>query len=150
MSSFARTALILAGAGSFLIAVLHLVVVFVGAPAYIYFGAVRLAELTQQFSWYPPVITGTLALVFFVWAVYAFRGAGVLHRHLPAVRPVLIAIGAIYTLRGVVLVADIARLGRSGGHPFRQTVFSAISLVLGILYLAGAAARREDSPAQAF
>lgn len=144
MRSFARTALILAGAGSFLIAVLHLLVIFVGAPAYIYFGAVRLAELTQQFSWYPPVITGTIALAFFVSAVYAFRGAGVFHRHLPAVRPVLIAIGGIYTLRGLVLVADIARLARDVGYPVRQAVLSAISLALGILYLVGSGAKSEE------
>ena len=51
----------------------------------------------------------------------------------------LVAIGAVYALRGLVVVPDLVRLARGAGYPFRQTVFSAVSLTVGLLYLVGVA-----------
>jgi hypothetical protein len=93
----------LAGLSSACVAVFHLVVVFVGAPAYRYFGAgERMAQLAEQGSPVPALVTVGLTLVFVVWALYAFSGAGLVRR-LSLLRTSLIAIGLVYALRGLLL-----------------------------------------------
>jgi len=47
-------------------------------------------------------VTGALTVVFGVWAAYALSGV-VMVRRLPLLRTGLLAIGTIYTLRGVLL-----------------------------------------------
>ena len=120
-------------------AAVHAATIFVGAPAYRYLGAgERMARLAERGAPGPPVITLVLTLMFAAWAAYAFSAAGLL-RPLPFLRPLLIVIGVIYTLRGVVLVPQVVWFF-AGPRPIagRHLVFSAISLVIGLLYLAGA------------
>jgi hypothetical protein len=93
----------LAGVSSAGVALLHLVIPAVGAPAYRYFGAgERMARMAERGLARPTLITLGLALVFAVWAAYAFSAAGLIRR-LPLLRPALLVIGVIYTLRGVLL-----------------------------------------------
>lgn len=127
--------LVAGGAGSGLVALLHVIIIAVGPKAYRYFGAGRIAPLAERGSWVPALITSVLVLVFMLWALYAFSGAG--RMRLPLLRPALFAIGTLYTLRGLVVVPDFLFL-LAGRHPApHMAAFSAVSLCLGILYLVG-------------
>lgn len=80
---------------------LHVAIVFGGPTWYRFFGAgERMARLAEHGSPYATVITLCIASMLLVWAAYALSGAGLLSR-LPLLRSVLIAITAIYLLRGV-------------------------------------------------
>ena len=131
--------LLAAAALSFALAALHLVVVFVGAPGYNYFGAPELGELARRGSAAPALITLGLVVVFGVFGLYALAGARRVGR-LPLLPAVLVAVGGIFTLRGVALFFELpALLQGSTSFPARYAVFSAASLVVGLVYLAGTA-----------
>ena len=123
---------------SFAVAALHTVIVFVGAPGYRYFGAGEtIAQLADDGSPLPAVLTLGLAGVFTVFGLYAWSGAGHMHR-LPLLRVGLVAIGVIYALRGLALVADLWALAGSLTEPaLRSASFSLVSLVIGTVYLLG-------------
>ncbi|HEV2843296.1 MAG TPA: hypothetical protein VG477_00505 [Thermoanaerobaculia bacterium] len=139
--------LIAAGLGSALVALLHAVIIFVGAPAYRYFGAGDLAPRAEQGSYMPALITGFLVLIFAVWALYAFSGAG-LGPRLPLLRLGLGAIATIYTLRGLMLLPELYALASGKLEVPRMAVFSAVSLFIGLCYVAGflRAFRRSPAP----
>ena len=120
------------------VALLHVAIIFLGAPAYRYFGAgERMAVRAEHGDSRPAVITAGLSVMFAVWSAYAFSGASVL-RPLPFLRAGLIAIGAVYTMRGLVLIPQIVlTLGGSETVPLRHLAFSAASLFIGVAYLAG-------------
>jgi hypothetical protein len=129
----------LAGFLSACLAFLHLVIVFVGAPAYRYFGAgERMARLAEERSLIPGAITLALTLVLVAWSGYAFSGAGVLRRP-PFLRTGLIGIGVVYTLRGLLLGPQMVWFlsGYRDAVPVRQLVFSAVALLIGLAYLIG-------------
>ena len=132
-------ALELAGVSSAAVAVLHLAIVFVGGPAYRYFGAgERMARMAERGLAQPTLITFGLALLFAVWAAYAFSGAGLIRR-LPLLRPALVVIGVVYTLRGVLLGPQLVWfIAGPRLLPARQLAFSAAALVTGLAYLIGA------------
>jgi hypothetical protein len=132
--------LIFAAALSFAIALLHLAIIFLGPEAYTYFGAADLGALEAQGSRMPDLLTLILVGVFAAFGFYALSGAGVIRR-LPLLATGLIAIGSIYTLRGLVVIPDLIRLVHGAGYPLRQTVFSAVSLAVGLAYLIGTARR---------
>jgi hypothetical protein len=131
---------LLAGAiASFALVLLHFGVIVGGAPAYAYFLAgedmVRLAEARSVI---PTVVTGAIAAVFAVFGVYGLAGAG--YFQLPAARVLVAAIGSIYTLRGVLIVPEILMVQHLG-RPHRALVFTAISLLIGIVHLIGVGRR---------
>ena len=129
----------LAGVSSACVAALHVAIIFVGAPAYRYFGAgPRMARLSEHGSPTPALITAGLALMFGVWAAYAFSGAQLVRR-LPLLRTSLVAIGMIYTLRGLVFGVQLVWFlsGHTASVPPRHLVFSAVALLTGLAYLAG-------------
>ncbi len=136
----ARVWLVAGALCSFAIALLHLVIIFVGAPAYFYFGAASLAVQAERGSPVPALITGALTLLFVLKGAYALSGAGLL-APFPLLRTVLPIITAIYVLRGLVLVPDLIRLAQGAPYPARQAVFSAVSLGIGLVHLMGVAAR---------
>jgi hypothetical protein len=68
--------LILGGAGSILIALLHLAIIFAGAPAYLYFGAVDLAILAAQGSHRPTIITSFITVTFVIFWTLRAEGRG--------------------------------------------------------------------------
>ena len=93
--------LIAGGVLSAIAAGLHIAVIFGGPDWYRAFGAgERLATLAEQGSVYPTVVTLAIAAVLFVWALFAFSGAGLI-RKLPLLRTALVIISAIYLLRGI-------------------------------------------------
>jgi hypothetical protein len=80
------------------------------------------------------------ALIFAIWGLYGLSGAGLIRR-LPLLRFGLIVIGAIYTLRGLLLIPLLlASLGLlAAPQPIlpQALLASLVSLVTGCLYLAG-------------
>jgi hypothetical protein len=132
--------LLLAGWLSVAVAALHVVIIFLGAPAYRYFGAgEEMARQAEAGSFVPAAMTLCIAVVFAAFSLYAFAGAGRLRRP-PLLRTGLAVIAAIYTLRGLGLLPELAGYvqGSAAVMP-RELVFSAVSLTIGILYLLGTA-----------
>jgi hypothetical protein len=92
-----------------------------------------------------------VALIFAIWGLYGLSGAGLLRR-LPLLRLGLLAIGAIYTLRGLLLIPLLlASLGLlASPEPIlpQALLASFVSLLVGCFYLAGTiAAWRDLKPA---
>ncbi len=83
-----------------------------------------------------------LAAVFAAWGAYGFSGAGWLPR-LPLLSVALVAIGAVYFLRGLLLgpqlLAATGRLRRKIPTDPQRVASSAVSLAIGVVYLAGTA-----------
>jgi hypothetical protein len=94
-----------------------------------------LGRMAEQGSTPTTIATVALAVIFAVWAIYAFSGAGLIVR-LPLMRAALIAICVIYILRALAMPTEI-KMVMNQGYPFRFVVFSAISLLAGLLYLIG-------------
>lgn len=92
-----------AGSMSLAAAILHLACIFGGPAWYRFMGAGEgMARLAEMGSPRPALITFAIASVLTAWGAYAFSGAGILPR-LPLLRPVLVAICAIYALRAASL-----------------------------------------------
>ncbi len=131
----ANKPLLLAGTLSCVAALLHIAIILGGAQWYRFFGAgEEMAGMAESGSWYPSVITLCISLVLFVWALYAFSGAGVILR-LPMLKPGLVVITVIYLARGLILVPVLIR------KPEIVDGFlvwsSLISLGYGLAYAAG-------------
>jgi hypothetical protein len=127
------------GVASTSIAVLHVLIIIWGGPAYRYFGAgEQMARLAEAGSLIPALVTAGISAVFVVWAAYAFSGAGLLSR-LPLLRTGLVVIGVVYLLRGMLLAPEL--FARVSGHqpavPVRELVFSLAALLAGLAYLLG-------------
>ena len=129
------TWLIVGGSLSVVAALLHLACIFGGPDWYRFFGAGEgMARAAAHGLWRPTLITLVIAAVLLVWAAFAFSGAGWLPR-LPLLRTGLVAITAVYLLRGLVFIP--LNLWR----PTHGTSFaiwsSAIVLVYGIVHAVG-------------
>lgn len=99
-----RFLLIIGGWLSAAAAVLHVAVIFGGPDWYRFFGAgEEMAQMAARGDSYPAIITTLIASILAIWAAYAFSGAGLIRR-LPLLRTGLIAISAIYLLRGLILI----------------------------------------------
>ena len=63
-----RKVLFAIGGGlSFAVALLHIAIIFIGAPAYRYFGAgERMAQQAELGSWVPAIVTLVVAVVFYL------------------------------------------------------------------------------------
>jgi hypothetical protein len=130
------TALVAAGIGSAIVSAAHLAAIFIGPRAYVFLGAPQLAPMAAQGSPLPALATGLLVIIFGLWSIYAFSGAGLI-RELPLLRVALLLVGLAYTVRGLLVCLDLV-IWLQGRHPApRMVAFSAISLVLGILYGVG-------------
>jgi hypothetical protein len=126
-------ALIIAGVFNFVAALLHVAVIFGGADWYRFFGAGEaMAAMAEQGSLKPTIITALIALVLFVWGLYAWSGAGLIPA-LPLMKIALVSITSIYLLRGLGgLVAPFV-----SDHPQvkeNSTRFWIISSVICLLF----------------
>ncbi len=128
----------LGGIFSFAVALLHVIIIFVGASAYRYFGAGEdMATATESGSAFPALLTFVLVAVFAIWGLYGLSGAGVIWR-LPLLKIALLLIGAVYTLRGVAVFQQLFQIAASSAEVApREIVFSLVSLVIGLAYLIG-------------
>ena len=116
-------------------ALLHLGVIIGGPDWYRFFGAgEQMARMAERGSATPTLITLGIAAILSIWAAYAFSATGLI-RPLPLIRTALVAISAIYLLRGLFLIPALA------AGPERMDAFavcsSAIVLVYGLCYGVG-------------
>lgn len=127
--------LIIAGGLSAVVAILHIVCIYFGAPWYRFFGAgEQMALLAERGSIQPTLITSGIVLVLSIWSIYAFSAAGVIVR-LPLLRLALILITFIYLLRGVAGFFLVSSpMGRS---PEFWMWSSLICLSFGIIHFIG-------------
>jgi hypothetical protein len=129
--------LLAGGAISALISILH-VILALWPTLYRHISAGQessLAQMAEKGSTSTTIATIALALIFAIWATYAFSGTGLIHP-LPWLRVALIAISVIYILRALVIPTEV-NMVLNQGYPFRFVVFSTISLMTGLLYLIG-------------
>ncbi len=128
----------LGGILSFAVALLHVVIIFIGAPAYRYFGAGEdMATAAESGSAFPAVLTLLLATIFAIWGLYGLSGAGVIRR-LPLLKIALMLIGAVYTLRGIAVFQQLFQIVTSSAEVApREIAFSLVSLIIGLAYLIG-------------
>ena len=124
---------------SLALAAVHVLIIAIGPPAYLYFGRADLAEAARRGSLYPPLATFVITITLTVWGLYAYSGAGLVRR-LPLLRTGLAMIAGVYTLRGLVLILDATRWFAGERYPPRQAVFSAGALAIGLCYAIGTAA----------
>ena len=115
----------------------HMACIVFGASWYRFFGAgEHMARMAAAGRLAPVLITSFIALVLAGWSLYAFAAAGAALT-LPLMRWVLIAITAIYLVRGLAflpLAMFHIDLGRSMAFWYWS---SAICLFIGVLHLAG-------------
>ncbi|MBC7986719.1 MAG: hypothetical protein H7X93_08630 [Sphingomonadaceae bacterium] len=114
-------------------AVLHLAVIAGGAEWYRFFGAGEgMARAAERGELTPHLITLGIVAILASWAAYAFAGAGLIRR-LPLMRTALVAISAVYLLRGLVIVPMLFL-----AEPTRFGIWSSlIVLTYGIAYAGG-------------
>jgi len=116
-------------------ALLHVAIVIGRAPWYRFFGAGEaMANAAAAGRLYPAIVTLAIATVLAGWAAYALAGAGVLPA-LPWQKAALVAITAIYLLRGLAIL-PLLLLAREQATPFLLWS-SLICLGYGIVHLIG-------------
>ncbi len=127
--------LVVGGYLSFAAALAHLACIIFGAAWFRFFGAPEL--LVRSYEQGDPALVGMtvgIALVLAVWGLFALSGAGAFRR-LPLLRTALVAITAIYLLRGASLVPAILMA------PYLGSTFdlwsSVIALVYGLVHAIG-------------
>jgi hypothetical protein len=132
-----RALLVVAALSSFAIALAHLGIMVMGAPGYRWFGASGLAVQVEGGSSVPALRCIGVAAILGIWGLYALSGAGRI-RPMPMLRVGILLIGTIYGLRGLLGVPQLMWVlaGRNEA-PLRYLLFSLVSGVTGVLYLAG-------------
>ena len=127
--------LIAGGLLSALAAILHLAVIAGGPDWYRFVGAgEEMARMAERGLLRPALITLAIASILGIWSAYAFSGAGLLPR-LPLIRTALVAISAIYLLRGLAPI-PLALLRPDLLDPFAWWS-SLIVLLYGTCYAIG-------------
>lgn len=136
----ANRPLLIAGLCSAAASVLHIVAMLWGPDGYRFFGAgEEMAQLAEQGSWLPPLITLVITIILAFWAAYAFAGVGLI-RKLPFMRFCLIAITSVYLVRGVggLMIALFPESYQVQHLGLAFVVWSsAICFVIGVIHLQG-------------
>ena len=116
-------------------AFLHLGIIAGGPAWYRFFGAgEKLARAAAQGRTYPALVTLAIATVLGVWSAYALAGAGLI-RTLPMLKTALVAITAVYIVRGLGYAPLIVA---KGGEITPFVVWSSlICLAYGLVHLLG-------------
>jgi hypothetical protein len=114
---------------------MHLAVIVGGPDWYRFFGAgEEMARMAERGSPLPALITLGIAALLATCAAYALSAAGQIRR-LPLIRTALVAISAVYLLRGLVLFPALAL------NPAKVDAFmlwsSLIVLAYGVVHAVG-------------
>lgn len=139
MKKTGNATLVVAGWCNFAIAALHLAIVIGGGDWYRFFGAgEKMAAMADNGSWAPMAITAAIILVFLVFGMYAFSGAGLV-RKLPLTKGVLVVISCVYLTRGVgslpvIVFVEHPLLAEMNTRIVFVFVSSVLSLVIGVLH----------------
>ena len=135
MLNLGTHALALGGLLTAIASVAHLACIVLGAPAYRFMGAgERMARAVEAGRTQPTVVTLAIAGVLFLWALYAFSGAGIGPR-LPFTKIALVLISAAYLARALAFPLLRPRLPENSNTFW--WVSSGICLVLGLLHAVG-------------
>jgi len=135
-----KTVFSLAGLANILIAIAH-IICLLWADRMFELGGVapQMQQLAEINSVLPYMVTIAVAVVFFVFGLYAFSAAGFI-RPLPFLKLIVILITAIYILRGIGgLIMD--------NDSFLSVLYSVVALVIGILFLIGTESKWRKSAA---
>ena len=137
-----RRLLVACALADFALALLHVVCIFTGEATARFFTAPRpVLEMIRNGSWLIVPVCLAIVAVLGTFGLYAWSAAGRMRR-LPGLRGGLVAIGALYTLRGLPLIPQaIVMLKYPGAFPWQVPVFSFVALALGLAHLAGAGCR---------
>lgn len=127
--------LVIGGSLSAFAALLHLGCIYFGAPWYRFFGAgEEMAQLAEQGSIQPTIVTSVIFIILATWSAYAFSAAGLIKK-LPLIRLALILITFIYLARGIAGFFLIYQpMGRSAEFWLWS---STICLTIGLIHLFG-------------
>jgi len=134
--------LFVSGLMSSLIGLIHIGALIGGASWYRFLGAgEKMASLAEEGSTFPTLLTGLITLLVFVWALYAFSGAGMIGE-LPYLKGVLLVIASIYIVRGIgliplVYVVKYPYFSELKDRSMFLVITSLMSLVVGLIYLKG-------------
>ena len=126
--------LITGGCLSLIASALHIACIIGGPDWYRFFGAGEaMARAAERGESYPALVTFAIAVILALWGAYAFAGAGLIRR-LPLMRTALVAISAIYLLRGAALIPALTVPAMSNSFNIWSSV---IVLIYGIAYALG-------------
>lgn len=130
-----NTALVVGAMLSVVAALLHVACIIGGPAWYRFFGAgERMAQAAAAGSWYPSIATLGITVLLLVWAAYALSAAGAL-APLPLLKAGIVAITAVYLLRGLILFPVLA-FKTAHVNPF--VVWSSlVCLAYGLVHLFG-------------
>lgn len=143
--------LLLGGVLTGMASLLHVAIIVGGPDWYRFFGAgERMARMAERGSPAPTLVTLGIAAVLAMWMLYALSGAGVIRR-LPLLRLGLVLIAAVYLGRGIlgiplVLLGDDPYAAQLQAKMTFMVVTSAVCIVLGLCYAAGAAQPWKQNP----
>lgn len=103
----------------------------------LYFGA---TEDVVSRPWLLYISGYFVAVVFFLFALYAFSASGI-YKSLPFIKAALILICFVFLLRGIIIIPEILSnagiINMSEYIPPQAVISSGVSLAIGLLYLAG-------------
>ncbi len=124
------------------LALVHVACIFAGEATARFFTAPRyVLELIRSGSLLIIPIVLFIVAALGTFGLYAWSAAGRMRR-LPLLRTGLVAVGVLFTLRGLALIPQVATMLRYPGvFPWQVPVFSLVSLALGLAHLAGARQR---------
>ena len=129
--------LFFSGTFSLLTALLHIAIIIGGPDWYRFWGAgEQMATMEENGSLLPELpelITFFIAVIFLIWGLYAYSGAGLVRR-LPLLKTALVLISLIYTVRGLFLVTFIFQPNQMTGFLFWTSL---VSLTVGLIHLLG-------------
>ena len=127
--------LVVGGCLSALAGLLHLAVIAGGPDWYRFVGAGEgMASAAARGSLTPGLLTLVIAAVLFIWAAYAFSGAGLVRR-LPLMRVALVLISGVYLVRALAYIPALA-LSAKDVNAFALWS-SLIVLAYGVAYAIG-------------
>ena len=126
--------LIAGGVLSVAASALHIGCIIGGPDWYRFFGAGEaMAQAAERGEAYPALVTLAIAVILAIWGAYAFAGAGLIRR-LPLMRTALVAITAIYLLRGAALIPALTVPAMGSAFNIWSSAFV---LGYGLAYLIG-------------
>ena len=133
-----RKLLIVLGIVCFIIAILHIIIVFLGSDAYFYFGAGNeMARMDREGSLFPMFLTLFIVTVFGLFGFYGLSGARVIGK-LPLIKTMLLIISSLFSLRGLLFFIQLFQMIFShSNEPVRFLFFSLLALITGIMFSIG-------------
>lgn len=135
MPATPNLALATAGTLSAIAGLAHVGCIVFGASWYRFFGAgEQMVRQVEAGSSHPAKVTVVVAGVLFVWAAYAYSGAGLLPR-LPLLKVILCAITLVYLLRGFLFFPLMPRF--PGNSLTFWLVSGAICATIGLAHAIG-------------